>query len=271
MTAHFGAAFLLSAGLCAAPSDGYAGSAACGGCHKTEFASQQHTPMGRALQRGEEAEILRDHPSLKFREGIYSTSITREGDHSFYAVTDGSQTIRVPLEWAFGAGSVGQTYVLAYNGNSYESRVSFYHALDNLDITIGHPRAVPRTLEEALGRKIHASERSDCFACHATGGIQGREIHFESLTPGVQCENCHGPAAAHVASMKSAKPPLIVPAKLSPLTTEEMSDFCGRCHRTWAKIATDGPHNIYNLRFQPYRLVISKCYDAADARIRCVA
>jgi hypothetical protein len=50
-----------------------------------------------------------------------------------------------------------------------------------------------------------------------------------------------------------------------------MADFCGRCHRTWAKIATDGPHDIRNLRFQPYRLVISKCYDAGDARIRCAA
>jgi hypothetical protein len=266
-----GAVLLVGGFLAASLPDGYAGSAACASCHASQFASQQRTPMARALESGEQSAILRNHPLLKFREGAYSTSITREGSHSFYAVTDGAQTIRVPLEWAFGVGSVGQTYVLAYNGNWYESRVSYYHTLENLDVTMGHIKDVPRSLEEALGRRIGVAERTECFACHATGEIQAREIHLETLTPGVQCENCHGPAAAHVASMKSANPPVVVPAKLSRLTTEEMSDFCGRCHRTWAKIATDGPHNIRNLRFQPYRLVISKCYDAADPRIRCAA
>jgi Cytochrome c554 and c-prime len=270
--AYAGVVLLLTGGLpLVAASDGYAGSAACAPCHQVEFTSEQRTPMSRALQLGEDADILRKHASLKFREGIYFTSITREGNRSFYTVTDGTQTIRVPLDWAFGVAVVGQTYVLTYNGDWYESRLSYYGALDNLDVTMGHAKAVPRSLEEALGRKIHPAERSECFACHATGGVEGREVHFQALTPGVQCENCHGPAAAHVASMKSTKPPLVVPAKLSQLTTEEMSDFCGRCHRTWAKIATDGPHDIRNLRFQPYRLVISKCYDAGDARIRCAA
>jgi hypothetical protein len=59
--------------------------------------------------------------------------------------------------------------------------------------------------------------------------------------------------------------------KLGKLTTEEMSDFCGQCHRTWAEIASNGPHGIQNVRFQPYRLGNSKCYDAAEIRIRCTA
>ena len=50
-----------------------------------------------------------------------------------------------------------------------------------------------------------------------------------------------------------------------------MSDFCGQCHRTWAQIAINGPRGILNVRFQPYRLANSKCYDAADRRIRCTA
>ena len=52
--------------------------------------------------------------------------------------------------------------------------------------------------------------------------------------------------------------------KLSELSTEELSDFCGQCHRTWAQIAADGPHDINNVRFQPYRLANSKCYDPSD-------
>jgi hypothetical protein len=50
-----------------------------------------------------------------------------------------------------------------------------------------------------------------------------------------------------------------------------MSDFCGQCHRTWSQIAAGGPRGIQNVRFQPYRLANSKCYDATDRRIRCTA
>ena len=56
---------------------------------------------------------------------------------------------------------------------------------------------------------------------------------------------------------------------LGNLTAEEMSDFCGQCHRTWSQIAAYGPQGIQNIQFQPYRLGNSKCYDAADHRIRC--
>lgn len=59
--------------------------------------------------------------------------------------------------------------------------------------------------------------------------------------------------------------------KLGAFSTEELSDFCGQCHRTWAQIAAEGPHNINNVRFQPYRLANSKCYDPSDKRIGCTA
>jgi hypothetical protein len=60
-------------------------------------------------------------------------------------------------------------------------------------------------------------------------------------------------------------------SKLGKLTTEEMSDFCGQCHRTCSQIAAGGPHNVNNVRFQPCRLTNSRCYDSADVRIRCTA
>jgi hypothetical protein len=90
------------------------------------------------------------------------------------------------------------------------------------------------------------------------------EVHLEQLMPGIQCESCHGPAGAHV----SSKAPM---AKLGKLSAEDIADSCGRCHRTWSQIALDGPHDVRNVRFQPYRLTNSKCYDSADARIRCTA
>jgi hypothetical protein len=60
-------------------------------------------------------------------------------------------------------------------------------------------------------------------------------------------------------------------ASLTKHTTEEQSEFCGSCHRTWADIAANGPRGVGNVRFQPYRIANSKCYDAADRRVSCTA
>ena len=65
-----------------------------------------------------------------------------------------------------------------------------------------------------------------------------------------------------------------VPAGLGDLrdfTAENVSNFCGRCHRTWAEVLVEEDRSINNIRFQPYRLWGSKCYDPDDARISCVA
>src|SRR5207302_8770711 len=80
----------------------------------------------------------------------------------------------------------------------------------------------------------------------------------------VGCESCHGAAEKHV------KEQVKMPG-LAALTAEDMSELCGRCHRTWSQIAMNGPRGVNNVRFQPYRLANSKCYDAADRRIRCTA
>ena len=52
---------------------------------------------------------------------------------------------------------------------------------------------------------------------------------------------------------------------------EDVSNLCGACHRTWEDITANGPRGVVNVRFQPYRLVSSRCYDARDRRIACTA
>jgi hypothetical protein len=86
------------------------------------------------------------------------------------------------------------------------------------------------------------------------------------MQPGVQCAGCHGEVAKHASAALA-----LLPRSLKKLSTEEMSDLCGRCHRTWEQISISGPKGIANVRFQPYRLTNSKCYDAEDRRISCVA
>jgi hypothetical protein len=55
------------------------------------------------------------------------------------------------------------------------------------------------------------------------------------------------------------------------MTAEQAANFCGQCHRTWAEIAMQPNPSIANIRFQPYRLTGSKCYDPDDVRISCLA
>ena len=81
---------------------------------------------------------------------------------------------------------------------------------------------------------------------------------------------CHSEAEAHVLGVSTGH--FVSPVEhLSALSSEGISDLCGRCHRTWSIIIMNGLHGLDNVRFQPYRLARSKCYNATDRRISCVA
>jgi hypothetical protein len=249
----------------------FVGSQACAQCHKTKVASQPRTPMGRALALPATCEILRANTKLSFRNGKYEYRITREGDQSLYTVIDGENKLSVSIAYCFGMGEGGQTYVLQYNSKFYESRVSFYDDIKGLDITMGHVPEPPATLEAAMGREMLMSETRSCFGCHSTNSLNGSTLQLDQMIEGVTCEGCHGPGENHVAAMKSgdfSKKFIFNPKKLN---TEEISNFCGACHRTWEDVARLGIRGVFNVRFQPYRLTNSKCYDLDDPRISCIA
>ncbi len=227
--------------------------------------------MSRALVPVADCEILRKHADLRREAGGYQYRIVRQGDASMMTVTGGGRSLTVPLLWAFGRGKAGQTYVFERDGVFYESRVSFYQALDGLDLTMGAVGGRITSIDDAAGRRMDMIGARDCFGCHSTGGVSQGRLHLESMIPGVQCEACHGPAEKHVAAIRTGNAVAARMPKLADLTSEEMSNLCGRCHRTWSQIALNGPRGVNNVRFQPYRLANSKCYDASDARIRCTA
>jgi hypothetical protein len=238
----------------------------CQNCHPQESRSQPSTPMAHALNRASESEILKTHPRLVFRDGGYAYEIRYNANQVIYSVEAKEGTFSVPLLWAFGLGSAGQTFVYEYSGALYESRVSFYKAVDGLDITVGHRNIPPANdLPNAAGRRLQKLETSRCFSCHATAN--GGEVE-----PGVQCERCHQDAKRHASAVISGASKFM-PPKLSQLDSDETSSFCGECHRTWEEIAANGPHDVNNVRFQPYRLAASKCYESSspDNRIRCTA
>jgi hypothetical protein len=249
----------------------FLGPDACAECHRAKVVSQKNTHMGKALLTAAESEILRANPKLTFRQGPYAYQILREGNGSVYTVMDGTNTISIPLVYCFGSGEAGQTYVLQYRDKYYESRVSFYDSLRGLDITMGHTPNLPKNLIEAMGREMGMEETRNCFGCHTTNGVNGKTLQLDHLMRGVTCEACHGPGETHVTAMKAGEFKQKQVFNPKTLSTEELSNFCGSCHRSWEQVALMGLRGVNNVRFQPYRLTNSKCYDSDDKRISCTA
>ena len=246
----------------------------CAQCH-SEALSQPATNMARALETVVQSKVLMDHPLLTATYGKYSYRIERKGNQSLYSVTDGATTLTMPIRWALGASSaIGQTYILEKDGDLYESRMSWFRELNGLGPTLGGSGSLPADLNEAAGRLMSHDDKLSCFGCHATNAAQGTKLRLDKMTPGVQCGHCHEATEAHLAAVMRNSGEVAIPAglsKLHRLSAEQTSNFCGQCHRTWAEIAMQGNPNIANIRFQPYRLTGSKCYDPDDARISCVA
>ena len=247
------------------------GDRACMECHGRKNASYLKTGMSSAMETIVESKVLTANPQMTFRNGNYRYEIKRQGAQSFYSVTDGKDTISLPILYALGVGTAGQTYVLQYDGGFYESKVSFYNEIRGLDYTIGTPRGVPPSLKEALGRKISDNEVTACFSCHSTGAVIGGQVHFDRLTPGIRCEACHGPGGAHTTVGKAGRPNEKLIFNPGRLNGDELSqDFCGSCHRGSSEVGLLKGEEVNNVRFQPYRIFHSKCY-SDDRRISCVA
>jgi hypothetical protein len=252
----------------------HVGPKACAGCHPRQASTQLASSMARTGQRTAESDILRAHPSLTFRDGGYSYSITRTGDESVFAVTDGEQSRAARLGWAFGAGKVGQSFLFERDGVVHEARVSYYDAIRALDFTPNRRLAAPRDVDEAMSRPVADAETRRCFACHTTASAKpSGAVDFAGLIPGVTCEACHGPGRAHTAAMaqgrvKDGRVAIVNPRRL---TAVDSVDFCGACHATFWDVKLADARGIAALRSQPYRLQSSRCWPQADARLTCVA
>jgi Zn finger protein HypA/HybF involved in hydrogenase expression len=228
--------------------------------------------MGHALETVEECTTFDSHPLLTFKDQKYTYRIQRRDGQGLYTVSDGGQSLTLPIRWVMGASfGIGQTYILEKDGQLYQSRVSYYRELKGLGLTIGAQGTVPANLLEAAGHVMDLEEMLRCFGCHATNATAGRQLTLKVMTPGVQCERCHGPVEKHVQWATKGESPPVLMKDLSTLSTEQVADFCGQCHRTLLDVLDAGQLDITDLRFQPYRLTTSQCYDADDARISCLA
>jgi hypothetical protein len=253
--------------------DGYAGEAKCLTCH-TGMNSQPSTGMGMAALDPRVPNSL-DYSSMSYRNGPYTVTMTKGTEGLQMTASDGKESLTIPVRWIFGQGYSGQTFILEQDGKFYESRASYYKTISNLDLTIGHMHRLPTSLLAALGRPLPDEEVKKCFSCHTSENIFDGKLDVKQVHPGVTCENCHGAGGQHASKMAVATTgtdgedaAIFDPESLAPA---DMNDFCGSCHRTTRDVLDSGIRDIRNVRFQPYRLENSRCYDPSDERITCVA
>jgi nitrate reductase cytochrome c-type subunit len=192
----------------------------------------------------------------------YSLEVLSKGNSKTY-----------PIAWTMGVGVHGQTYVLNENGELYESQVSSFSFTHRVGLSPGHKPVEESSLGNAMGIPLKGSDGLRCFACHTTASSANSTLNTADAVPGVHCEACHGPGLDHVkAAMASqklqARQAILNPASLTPTSS---IDFCGACHRTTMDVILNEPEpGAYTIRFQPYRLEESRCWQTTkDARLTC--
>lgn len=253
---------------CAVSAGPAASKTTCATCHREEARSQPKTAMGVGIQLPPDQVAVRDRDRLTYEGNGYKYVVERKAGVNTYTVSDGSGSLSLPIQYGFGVSS--QTFVLEYKGRFYESLVSYYPGVGGLAITMGSERLRPHNLVEAMGRETSNDEIVSCFGCHSSGGVSDGKLTLDTMKPGLDCEHCHPGANAHQEAMAQGKT-AAMPKKLGAMTAEDMSTFCGACHRTWDAVVRLKTWGEVNVRFQPYRLANSKCFLGNDKRISCTA
>ena len=116
-------------------------------------------------------------------------------------------------------------------------------------ISTAHAQAFTNALFVAQGGQTNAT----CLVCHTVGAGLPTGFVSVSKTPqlkGVQCENCHGPAANHAANMSD---PTVIPQ------VELAAQDCGGCHSAGyapASVAYEHPPYFENWSASPHSVVV---------------
>jgi hypothetical protein len=216
---------------------GYMGSAACSHCHQNIHASYLAT-----AHRNTSA-----HPSLTTVKGSFE-----QGKNTFHyrpevkvvmeqrsnglfqvAYMNEVEKLAFPFGVVMGSGRKAQTYLYWYDDNVFQLPVSYSIKANNW---VNSPNYPPGRVR--FDRLINIG----CFECHGSyierKGTQqeGERLvdYFDKTKAiyGMDCERCHGPAAAHVnfhTSHPQEKQAQHI-AIYKKLSRQQQLDLCAQCH-----------------------------------------
>jgi hypothetical protein len=229
------------------PRDNYVGDATCVACHRDQSASYVHTAhhltsqpanttsvLGSFLSGSNQLAITEPADSAAEPSLIFKMEI-KDGTPSETAITqwDSTQLSRTErMDIVTGSGTRGQTYLYWQGDALYELPVSYW---SDGHRWINSPGYIDGTAD--FSRPVNPG----CLECHATyiRPLSSNPLtnHYDRATfiPGISCESCHGPGAAHVALQKTHAPGTRQPTDQSILnpahfTRDRQVDLCAQCH-----------------------------------------
>src|SRR5579863_4615101 len=186
----------------------YVGDASCLKCHRDSGETYEHTPhrltsqlpttssVHGSFESGSNSLIIVDsaqttEPGLQFRmesnkDGLFEVAQTGWGSDVY------QRAERIDL--VTGSGARGQTYLTWQGDRLFELPISYW---SDGHRWINSPGYADGTAE--FSRPVNPA----CLECHATyiralsTNPATNRYDRRSLIPGISCESCHGPGAAH--------------------------------------------------------------------------
>ncbi|MBS0521578.1 MAG: HEAT repeat domain-containing protein [Proteobacteria bacterium] len=243
--------------------DGFVGSERCAACHTKEHAAWRGTQHAHALQPATEATVLGDFKDATFdKDGTRARFFRRDGRYLVETAGPDGKPGTFEIKYTLGVAPL-QQYLIALPDGRLQA---FGIAWDTRPASAGGQRWFDLYPGQKLapGDPLHwtgiqQTANFMCVDCHVTDLRKGYDAaantyHSTWSEPGVGCEACHGPGAAHAADPK-VKLPAQFPARARNLwgtdpakrpvvpaegRTAEV-ETCARCHARRTQL-TDAIH-----------------------------
>ena len=229
------------------PAQQPAADAACLGCHQEQAGSYLHTAHSLTSQLANDASLHASFSKAGDRLSIVNPSpgnaepqlffemSTQQGRYFQSAITGWENQLHKrtePIDLVIGSGKRGQTYLYWSGDRLFELPVSYW--------TEGHRWINSPGYDDGTA-DFSRPVNPGCLECHATFAQAQSADPFtnayvkNSLIPGIGCQTCHGPGAAHVALETRPKPErdrVAMHAILNPraFSRDRQVDLCALCH-----------------------------------------
>ena len=257
---------------------GYVGSEACAECHPGEVALASRSKHSKTLMRGSRSPLARfcgdrtiedpGDPDVTWRYRLRGDDLEVEREEK------GKKRV-IKLDYAVGSGRNGVTFVsllgAAIDPAGIKHRFSYMTRQHKIIITPGEP--IRGSGGAGFGQTLSPETVRECFDCHASRtSAKGHDVlDPTAMRANIDCERCHGPGAAHVASMRDGSERIAIrhgAGQEGPLAEIKL---CGECHRLPSGVFADQfePDHPLLLQFQPIGLKRSECYKSTQSGFGC--
>lgn len=215
----------------------FAGSASCANCHKniyddyittahfntshpatTQSVKGSFAAPGNVFTYSKDTRVVMEDRADGLFQSSYANGRLRES---------------YPFDIVIGSGRKAQTYLYWKQGQYLQLPVSYFVPAHSWANSPGFPASHPK-----FDRVIP----STCFGCHSSmvalkelrmQGVSATEVFEQNkIVYGIDCERCHGPAAAHVTfhtEHPQEKRAMHI-AQIGSLGNEAKLDMCAICH-----------------------------------------